>query len=1206
MAKKTVIKKSIITGLIISLIACIFCLVIDNLALLKRIELKSLDLRFKLRPQIKMQQDLGFLDYDDPSIDLFGLWPWNRNRQVALVDTLKFYNSKAAGYDVFFTEKSNIVFTPDYLTTLIESPARYYSQFMIESTPNSNLAKYNSVFSQAEQKNLMLKTLDLSYKNYDLDLEQSFAKAKNIFLAQFMEMPSEDVLLPPKKGIAEKTKYHLKKILSKIPLLNKFVKSDNDESLIFDEIQKTVKKRRMNYTDEKKLALEELEKTINTDTSVQFKDIYKKHLFKTVDIGAPLYRFIKASAGIGFAQIVEDMDYTVRLFPAFLYFDRHIHPALTLKMASYLLDFNMNDIIVKPSEYILIKNALEYGTNKRSDFKIPIDDKCQLLMNWAGEFDNTYFHYSFKTIALYYAYIKCKQIVSYYPDNPEFLDLAFNKLKNYLVNEQLVESKLIEKIAGTIAIAKCYESEIVRSKISDIETLKNNLKIESLKPYFDEAFYSTKIGNEIAKQFELNQNLNYKDFIKSIDYNFDQEYIKEIFDNIEWFAKKNRLNDIKPFCFPEKQTIKVFGKPIKVSPTYLENKIFMIGLTGIGTIDLNPMPFEQSCPMVALHTNAINMFLTRQALSFPPEWYKYVSTIFLVVLIGLLSVFLSATKGLIVSIFISLIYTLAVWLYWTKSGVWLNFVTPLLSIYISYLITAIYKFIQSTAERKKIRNIFSTMVSPAVLKVMEDNPDLLSLTGERKAATTAFSMVFGFNKVTSSVAPDYLSKILSVYLTPTSEIIMDYDGYIDKYEGHIIMADYGVPLDDPGNAWKCAYSSVEQQLDIAAFRYYVYVNYGVKVTTMLGYNFGYVSAGNMGSEKKMQYTVMGDAVNVGARFMPANLIYNTRVITGGSTYYKIKDFAELRKLDRLLLKGKTTPTEIYETLGWNKDKYIELLGHKPVPESLRTRWKFAPGGKVFGYFNFWKQAEKDFTHPMISKISKFFENQLISNATRIENANKIFFLELIDEINKVIKSYGIDNPIIRKDSHDTLLEDWLNKIVLPVLDKLRTDSEKMQEFHNIQLLENKILMFKKKLELKDNVDDLILFSFDHIKEFIINNKNNETIETINANESQLELQYQTAVESLISEISVNPMDYRLMMAEIGSITDSLRKVRDLYEDSIQKYWNRQWDDAISGFSKCVEIIPDDPASLCLLERVKYMKDNPPADNWQGEFIQTKK
>nr|HPG29905.1 hypothetical protein [bacterium] len=189
---------------------------------------------------------------------------------------------------------------------------------------------------------------------------------------------------------------------------------------------------------------------------------------------------------------------------------------------------------------------------------------------------------------------------------------------------------------------------------------------------------------------------------------------------------------------------------------------------------------------------------------------------------------------------------------------------------------------------------------------------------------------------------------------------------------------------------------------------------------------------------------------------------------------------------------------------------------------------------------------------------------------------------------------------------DIMLDDWLNKIVKPVLDKLRTDSEKMQEFHNIQLLENKIIMFKKKLELKEEVDDLIILSFDRLKEFISNNKKNETIQTISENEKILEQQYQTAVESLISEISANPADYRLMMAEIGSLTDNMRKVRDLYEESIQKYWDRQWDAAIEGFKKCLEIIPDDPASLCLYERVKLMKENPPADNWQGEFIQTKK
>ncbi|HON56861.1 MAG TPA: adenylate/guanylate cyclase domain-containing protein, partial [bacterium] len=614
--------------------------------------------------------------------------------------------------------------------------------------------------------------------------------------------------------------------------------------------------------------------------------------------------------------------------------------------------------------------------------------------------------------------------------------------------------------------------------------------------------------------------------------------------------------------FPEKQTILENGKEIKVSPIYLENKILMIGLTGIGTIDLNPMPFEQNCPMVALHTNALNLLLTRQPLYFTPVWYKYLTPIILAFIIAILSMRLNALSGSIAAIIISILYTLLIWTGWTKFNTWLSFVTPMISIYLTYLIIALYKFLQSSAERKKIRNIFSTMVSPAVLKVMEDNPDLLSLKGERMPATMSFSMVNGFANVAATVAPENLTKILSFYLTPVSEIIMDYDGYIDKYEGHIIMADFGVPIADPDNPWKCAYAAVEHQLDVKAFQYYIYANYAANVYTTLGLNFGYVSAGNMGSEKKMQYTVMGDAVNVAARFMPANIIYNTRVITGGATYYKIKDFVELRKLDKLLLKGKTTPTQIYEVLGWNKEQYLKLLANKPVPESLLTRWRFAPAAKVFGYHKFWQDMEKDFSHPLIKRFREFFESQLVLNANIFELHNKIVFLELYQELNKVIEKYNITYTHQKISDYSKLFEDWLDKVIKPLLDQLKTDTNKIEEFFNVQLFENKLNNFKEKIELKENINELLLLAYSRTKEYMSKFNYDNSVAELDlfiAEYDKLSEQYRNSVQEFFDKIKLEPQEYRNMMAEIGSITEAKRKVRDIYEQSMEKYYNRQWD-----------------------------------------------
>jgi len=149
-------------------------------------------------------------------------------------------------------------------------------------------------------------------------------------------------------------------------------------------------------------------------------------------------------------------------------------------------------------------------------------------------------------------------------------------------------------------------------------------------------------------------------------------------------------------------------------------------------------------------------------------------------------------------------------------------------------------------------------------------------------------------------------------------------------------------------------------------------------------------------------------------------------------------------------------------------------------------------------------------------------------------------------------------------------------------------------------------MFKNKLELKDDLDELILLAFEKIKEFIVKNSGTDSLASVRITNEQLTAQYQAKVLEFYNTIKLHPVDYRLMMSETGGLSERKKQVRDLYEDAIQKYWNRQWDDALAGFNKCIELIPDDAPSLCLIDRIKIMKDNPPADNWQGEFIQTKK
>lgn len=268
-----------------------------------------------------------------------------------------------------------------------------------------------------------------------------------------------------------------------------------------------------------------------------------------------------------------------------------------------------------------------------------------------------------------------------------------------------------------------------------------------------------------------------------------------------------------------------------------------------------------------------------------------------------------------------------------------NLLLPTISLITTYSFTyignTVYNYIQERKQKKFLSNMFSSMVSPEVLIFMQADPERLQLKGERKDATMFFSDLRGFTTISESVSPEELSKILNDYLTPMSNIILDYGGYIDKYEGDAIMADFGVPVwNDPdpnSHAWKCCWAALDQQKELLKVSKYFLTNYNVEIDARMGINTGIVAAGNMGSEKKFQYTVMGDAVNQAARFEPANKIFETHIMIGEPTYELAKDKIEARLIALLIVKGKTEPVKAYELLAKKgelsaeKEKLIKIF-----------------------------------------------------------------------------------------------------------------------------------------------------------------------------------------------------------------------------------------------------------------------------------------
>ncbi|MDP7024603.1 MAG: adenylate/guanylate cyclase domain-containing protein [Kiritimatiellia bacterium] len=353
------------------------------------------------------------------------------------------------------------------------------------------------------------------------------------------------------------------------------------------------------------------------------------------------------------------------------------------------------------------------------------------------------------------------------------------------------------------------------------------------------------------------------------------------------------------------------------SPTVLSNKIVFVGTSAIGLRDLRATPLARIFPGVEVHATMVDNILSQDALS-EPNWMDGAQFL-AILLVGLFMTFL-VSKGCSWLSFLLTLLTLglslgtAVLLLDHHQIVFVPAWT-ILSALILYPVLTVIRFWQEEQQKKHVRNMFGTMVSRDVLRYLEDNPESFSLRGERTEATIFFSDVAGFTTLSEQMEPDRMTELLNRYLTPMTDIILAHGGYIDKYEGDAIMAEWGVPFRAHDHAVQACLAAIEQQERLAGIRPELEKEFGQSLHVRMGINTGAVTAGNMGSDQRFSYTVMGDTVNFASRLEPINKEYGTSILIGENTAKAAAEAIEVRFVDKIVVKGKTKPVNVYELLG---------------------------------------------------------------------------------------------------------------------------------------------------------------------------------------------------------------------------------------------------------------------------------------------------
>lgn len=340
----------------------------------------------------------------------------------------------------------------------------------------------------------------------------------------------------------------------------------------------------------------------------------------------------------------------------------------------------------------------------------------------------------------------------------------------------------------------------------------------------------------------------------------------------------------------------------------LKGGIALIGATATGAFDHFPNPFLKLTPGVEFHATLIDNLIKDNYLRPVNGFLKFLLLIMAVWFPIVLQP--RSIRFITFSVF-GFCFILAVTsVFAIKYNLNMNFVSYFVAILVSYTYVMAYKSIVEGREKKWIKNTFSQYLSPKVVNIITEDPSKLVLGGEKRDMTIYFMDIAGFTSMSERLSPEELTKKLNYYLSELTEIILKYDGVVDKYIGDCIMAFWNAPLD------QAAHRTMACKAAIECIRKLKTLNEGnppeLIINMRVGINSGPAVVGNMGSNTRLSYTVIGDNVNLASRLEGANKFFHSRIMVSRDVYDEAKSEIYARFLGSIRVVGKAIPVEVYE------------------------------------------------------------------------------------------------------------------------------------------------------------------------------------------------------------------------------------------------------------------------------------------------------
>lgn len=912
------------------LIVILVCGVAGFLGLFQKFDYRLYDLMLGFRRQPETRPEVLFVEIDNKSLEDLGPWPWSRDILANSLLRMKELGAKTAVFDIEYLSPSHLGVNPD-ASKDIGNALDTQKQDVADIINQLSQAAVSGMYGKNDLVELASEAIeDWVNPGFDSlkdkingsafrDNDALFAKAIQFFGDTWLTVNILDLDI---KYSPEYLEYVRNKCLfTNIEDPNAFIKRGNNYYLI-DQ---------------------------GGDNRLGF--------CPAIEV------FMKGAVGAGFTNVVLDSDGSRRRVE--LLSEQNGGYAAQLVFAPILKKLEPQKIVRTQFSLKLIGAKNPDSPEKRINITIPLDSHGRMCVSWIKkEFIDSFRRES--VVMLYQLDETEGKIVSLLETlngfnlwDSEGNALSYREETSAILNDynyiKQYKNFLLEKCTGLDEKGNAFDGGI---------------KAEEYVDYFDarESFFDrVKTFLEGSYFEEINVRLDeMKDQLDGHNYLEIKAGIKSLFDDL-----KNE-DDIYRSTFAEKKEA-------------YKNSFCIIGNTASSTTDLGTTPFNRAYPNVGTHANVYNTIMNRD---FIREFHWLVSFA-LAALIAFLSVVYTTGKKVWVQNFCGILSVVICVCIPSLLMILFNIYVPpvacILTTVLSYLVVVILRFVTAEKDKGVLRNAFSTYLAPAVVEQIVKDPSKLKLGGDEKRMTALFSDIKAFSSFSEKVTPAKLVSILNEYLGSMSDKILAEQGTIDKYIGDSIVSFFGAPVDLKNSAWNACVSAIRMKQEEVLFneRSLKIGTIPQALQTRIGINTGDMVVGNMGTSAKMNYTIMGDAVNLASRLEGVNKVYKSWILCSDSTWQEAnsgehRDKIVARKFDRVRVVGKSEPVQLWNILGFKEELADNVLESVEVFNSAMEKYlirDFTSAGKLFVKANkIWPEDDSPLVYAQ--RCKEFIENGL--------------------------------------------------------------------------------------------------------------------------------------------------------------------------------------------------------------------------------------